>query len=167
MGIVAAPKRPQTALISGPAELARPGSAGARRYHPGMAGDQETVTAAAAVTVGSELVPGAGARPPGPVAVAAELLARTRAELPVLAGLGEREELLAAAWLASLRAPRTRRAYAGDMRGWPGWLADRGVDVLGAGRVHVDLWVAGQQDRGAESSTVRRRLSGRAAELLR
>ncbi len=123
-----------------------------------MAGDQETVTAAAAVTAG-ELVPRAGARPPGPAAIAAELLARTRAELPVLAGLGEREELLAAAWLASLRAPRTRRAYAGDVRGWLGWLADRGVDVLGAGRVHVDLWVAGQQDRGAESSTVRLRLS--------
>ena len=31
--------------------------------------------------------------------------------------------------------------------------------MLGAGRVHVDLWVAGQQDQGAESSTVRRRLS--------
>ena len=40
-------------------------------------------------------MPRAGARPPGPAAVAAELLARTRAELPVLAGLGEREELLA------------------------------------------------------------------------
>ncbi len=89
------------------------------RYHPvlsvpvvtirGMAGDQETVTAAAAVAAGGDLVPRAGARPLGPVAIAAELLARTRAELPVLAGLGEREELLAAAWLASLRAPRTRR----------------------------------------------------------
>jgi site-specific recombinase XerD len=123
-----------------------------------MAGDQETTTAAAAGT-GGELVRRAGARPPEPAAVAAELVARTRAELPVLAGLGEREELLAAAWLASLRAPRTRRAYAGDVRGWLGWLAERGTDVLGAGRVHVDLWVASQQDRGAESSTVRRRLS--------
>jgi site-specific recombinase XerD len=123
-----------------------------------MAGDQETVAAAAAVT-GGELVPRAGARPLGPAPIAAELLARTRAELPMLAGLGEREELLAAAWLASLRVPRTRRAYAGDVRGWLGWLAERGTDVLGAGRVHVDLWVAGQQDRGAESSTVRRRLS--------
>ena len=124
-----------------------------------MAGDQETVTAAAAVTAGGNLVPWAGARPLGPAVIAAELLARTRAELPVLAGLGEREELLAAAWLASLRAARTRRAYAGDVRGWLGWLAERGVDVLGAGRVHVDLWAAAQQDRGAESSTVRRRLS--------
>ena len=139
------------------------------RYHPvlsvpvvtirGMAGDQETVTAAAAVTAGGDLVPWAGARPPGPVAIAAELLARTRAELPVLAGLGEREELLAAAWLASLRAARTRRAYAGDVRGWLGWLAERGTDVLDAGRVHVDLWAAGQQDQGAEAASVRRRLS--------
>ena len=130
------------------------------RYHPvlsvpavtirGMAGDQETVTAAAAVAAGGDLVPRAGARPPGPAAIAAELLARTRAELPVLAGLGEREELLAAAWLASLRAARTRRAYAGDVRGWLGWLAERGTDVLDAGRVHVDVWAAGQQDRGAE-----------------
>jgi len=45
------------------------------------------------------------------------------------------------------------------VRGWLGWLTERGVDVLDAGRVHVDLWAAGQQDRGAESSTVRRRLS--------
>ena len=139
------------------------------RYHPvlsvpaatirGMAGDQETVTAAAAVTAGGDLVPRASARPLGPVAIAAELLARTRAELPVLAGLGEREELLAAVWLASLRAARTRRACAADVRGWLGWLTERGVDVLDAGRVHVDLWAAAQQDRGAESSTVRRRLS--------
>ena len=67
------------------------------RYHPvlsvpastirGMAGDQETVTAEAAVTAGGDLVPRAGAPPLGPVAIAAELLARTRAELPVLAGL--------------------------------------------------------------------------------
>jgi len=88
----------------------------------GMAGDQETVTAVAAVTAGGDLVPWAGARQPGPAVIAAELPQRTRAELPVLAGLGEREELLAAAWLASLRAARTRRAYAGDVRGWLGSL---------------------------------------------
>jgi hypothetical protein len=90
------------------------------RYHPvlsvpvvtirGMAGDQETVTTAATVTARGDLVPRAGTRLPGPAAIAAELLARTRAELPVLAGLGAREELLTAAWLASLRAARTRRA---------------------------------------------------------
>ena len=101
------------------------------------------------------------ARLTGPArdAVTAELLARTRAELPVLAGLGEREELLTAAWLASLRAPRTRRAYASDIQGWLGWLTERGTDVLDAGRVHVDMWAAGQQDQGAEAASVRRRLS--------
>ena len=125
----------------------------------GMAGDQETVTTAAAETGGGGLVPRAGARPPEPMGIATELLARTRAELPMLAGPDEREELLAAAWLASLRAPRTRRAYAGDVRGWLEWLAERGTDVLDAGRVHVDVWVAAQQDHGAESSTMRRRLS--------
>ena len=84
---------------------------------------------------------------------------KQRTGLPVLAGLSEREELLAAVWLASLRAARTRRAYAGDVRGWLGWLAKRGTDVLDAGRVHVDLWAAAQQDRGAEAASVRRRLS--------
>ena len=49
----------------------------------GMAGDQETVTAAAAVAEGGELVPWAGAaRPPGPAPIAAEPLARTRARAP-------------------------------------------------------------------------------------
>ena len=38
-------------------------------------------------------------------------------------------------------------------------LGQHGVDVLDAGRVYVDLWVAGQRDQGAESSSVRRRLS--------
>jgi hypothetical protein len=38
------------------------------------------------MTAGGELVPRAGPPPPGPAAAAAELLARTRAELPVLAG---------------------------------------------------------------------------------
>jgi integrase/recombinase XerD len=92
-------------------------------------------------------------------AVAGELLARARAELPAVAALGQREQMLAAAWLTSLRSPRTRRAYAGDLRGWLWWLGQRRVDVLDAGRLHVDLWVAGQQDRGAEASSVRRRLS--------
>jgi integrase len=91
--------------------------------------------------------------------VAAELLARIRAELPTVTAMGEREQLLAAAWLMSLRAPRTRRAYVGDLDGWLTWLGDRGADVLAATRVHVDLWVAAQQEHGAEASTVRRRLS--------
>jgi hypothetical protein len=39
------------------------------------------------------------------------------------------------------------------------WVVERGVDVLGAGRVHDDLWVAGQLEQGAEAARVRRRLS--------
>jgi hypothetical protein len=108
---------------------------------------------------GGELVLRAAARPGPEAAIAAELLARTRAELPVLAGLGGPDELLAAAWLASLRSPRTRRAYAGDLAGWLAWLAVRGASVLDAGRMHADLWVAAQKDQGAEASTVRRRLA--------
>ncbi len=77
-----------------------------------------------------------------PPALTDELLARILAELPMVAGLREREQLLAAAWLTSLRSQRTRRAYCGDLRAWLSWLADRSVDVLQAGRVHVDLWVA-------------------------
>jgi site-specific recombinase XerD len=92
-------------------------------------------------------------------AVAGELLARIRAELPAVAALPLREELLAAAWLTSLRSLRTRRAYATDLQAWITWLTARDVDVLDAGRVHADLWVAGQLDAGAEASSVRRRLS--------
>ena len=78
----------------------------------------------------------------GPAALAAELLGRVRAELPVTGELGEREQVLVAAWLTGLRSARTRRAYAGDVTAWLGWLADRDTDVLAAGRVHVDLWAA-------------------------
>jgi site-specific recombinase XerD len=80
-------------------------------------------------------------------------------ELPALAGLAQRERLIASAWLSSLRSARTRRAYAGDLLAWLGWLGPRGVEVLAAQRVHVDLWVTGQADAGAEASSVRRRLS--------
>lgn len=103
----------------------------------------------------AELVPAAESG-----ALAHELLGRAVAEFPVLLEVSERERLLVAAWLASLRSKRTRRAYLQDVRAWLGWCAERGVDVLAAGRVHVDLWVGGLGDVGAESSTTRRRLSG-------
>jgi integrase/recombinase XerD len=110
---------------------------------PSMAGDLERLPA-----------PGAG-----PAGVAAELTGRIRAELPVIAGLAEREQVLVAAWLTGLRSARTRRAYAGDMTAWLGWLAARDTEVLAAGRVHVDLWAATWLDAGAAASSVRRRLS--------
>jgi Phage integrase, N-terminal SAM-like domain len=99
----------------------------------------------------SSATPGAG--------LAAELLGRVRAELPVVGELGEREQVLVSAWLTGLRSARTRRAYAGDAAAWLGWLAARETDVLAAGRVHVDLWAATQLDAGAAASSVRRRLS--------
>ena len=82
-----------------------------------------------------------------------------RAELPAVGGLGEREQLLVSAWLTGLRSARTRRAYAGDVVAWLGWLAGRETGALAAGRVHVDLWAATQLDAGAAASSVRRRLS--------
>jgi site-specific recombinase XerD len=99
-----------------------------------------------------------GSAHPGAV-VAEEMLRRAVGELPRLAELPARERLLVAAWVTSLRAARTRRAYFADLHGWAGWLAARGVELLGAGRVHVDLWVTLQHAGGAEAASVRRRLS--------
>lgn len=101
----------------------------------------------------------ASTRPPT-AAVADELVNHLIAELPALAALDDRDRLLAAAWLASLRSARTRRSYAGDLLGWQVWLAERSLELLGAARVHVNLWVRAQQHAGAGDASVRRRLSG-------
>jgi integrase/recombinase XerD len=87
------------------------------------------------------------------------MLARLDVEHPALAGHPDRERLLAAAWLAGYRSPRTRRAYAGDLAAWLDWLHEVGVDVLDARRVHVDLWVRQLLDAGAAPSSTARRLS--------
>src|SRR5262245_26045392 len=89
----------------------------------------------------------------GPALVAGELLARTIGELP------GQERLLVSAWLTGLRSPRTRRAYAADVAAWLGWLGQRHTGALGAARVHVDMWVAGQLGGGAAAASARRRLS--------
>jgi hypothetical protein len=70
-----------------------------------------------------------------PALLTAELLGRMRAELPVVGELGEREQVLVAAWLTGLRSPRTRGAYAADVAASLGWLTRRGTDVRAAGRV--------------------------------
>jgi hypothetical protein len=80
---------------------------------------QTALSSAESFAVG--LPPVAAGHPGG--RAAAELVTRVRAELPAMAGLPAREELLAAAWLMSLRSGRTRRAYAGDLRAWLAWLA--------------------------------------------
>ncbi|MGH3099234.1 MAG: tyrosine-type recombinase/integrase [Streptosporangiales bacterium] len=91
--------------------------------------------------------------------VAGELVASAVADRPELGELPAPEQTLAAAWLASLRSARTRRGYATDWLAWHTWLTERGVDVLAAGRVHVDLWVRQQQTAGAAASSICRRLS--------
>jgi len=74
--------------------LYHPVNVGAWRYHPGMPSDLELLPAPA--------LPGrAGA---GPASVAGELLGRVRAELPVVGGLGERDQVLVSAWLTGLRS---------------------------------------------------------------
>ena len=98
--------------------------------------------------------------PSAAVGMAGELVAHVLAELPALAVLDDRERLLAAAWLASLRSARTRHSYAGDLLSWQAWLAERGLELLEASRVQVDLWVRTQQHAGAGDASVRRRLSG-------
>lgn len=89
-----------------------------------------------------------------------ELVDRATTEFPAVAELGERERLLVAAWLSSLRSARTRRGYLSDVRSWLYWLDERAVDALAATRVHVDLWVGGLLAEGIEASSVCRRLSG-------
>ena len=114
-----------------------------------MPGDLERLPAYVAVAA-----PGAGQRRWRP-----SCSAGCGPSCPRSASSGEREQVLVAAWLTGLRSARTRRAYAGDLAAWLGWLADRDTDVLAAGRVHVDLWAATQLDAGAAASSVRRRLS--------
>jgi hypothetical protein len=65
----------------------------------------------------------------------------------VVGGLGEREQVLVAAWLTGLAVGANRRAYAADVVAWlAGWLAGRETGALAAGRVHVHLWAATQLD---------------------
>jgi len=69
-----------------------------------------------------------------PAVLAGELVHRVWAELPVVGELGGREQLLVSAWLTGLRSARTRRAYAGDVVAWLGWLAGRETGVLAGAR---------------------------------
>ena len=75
----------------------------------------------------------------GPATLAGELLGRVQAELPVVGGLGEREQVLVSAWLTGLWSARTRHAHAGDVAAWLGWLAGRGPMRWRPRRVYVDL----------------------------
>lgn len=100
---------------------------------------------------------GALASAAGPVVD--ELLARLDDEHLALSGLPARERLLAAAWLASYRSARTRRAYAADLDARLRWLCAVGIHALHVSRVHVDLYVRRLLDTGAAASSTSRRLS--------
>jgi site-specific recombinase XerD len=65
---------------------------------------------------------------------------------------------VAAAFLAGY-GPATREAYARDLRAWGDYLADVGVGVLAAHRVHVDAWARQSEESGTAPATVARRLS--------
>lgn len=81
-------------------------------------------------------------------------------EAPGLAALRDPEvKLLAAGWLAGFRSPRTRRAYGGDLVAFDRWCTARGLGVLGAGRVQVDLYVTDLLQQPQAASSVSRRIS--------
>ena len=72
---------------------------------------------------------------------------------------GDRDPLqLAAAYLAGY-APATRANYWRDLQHFAAWCAGRGIDLLDAERVHVDLWVRWATDEGYAPGTISRRLS--------
>ena len=97
---------------------------------------------------------------PASAAPGVELLERVSDDVAVLAGLTDpRLQLVVAGWLAGFRSTRTRRAYGADLAAFAAWCAPRGLDVLSARRVQVDLHITGMLDAGAAASTVARRLS--------
>lgn len=75
-------------------------------------------------------------------------------------GLGPRLlDQIRAAWLLAQSSAHTRQAYARDLQAWEGFLADLGVEVLAARRVHVDAWMRTRQAAGDAPSTRNRRLA--------
>ena len=83
--------------------------------------------------------------------MAAELVYRVRAELPVTGELGEREQVLVSALLTGMRSARACRAYAGDIAAWLGWLTERGPARLRLGGCTWTCGAATQLDAGRQS----------------
>jgi integrase/recombinase XerD len=67
---------------------------------------------------------------------------------------------LAGAWLESVGAPNTRRAYRRDLEEWTAWLGECDVGLLEASREHVDGWVGSLERDGRAPATRSRKLSG-------
>src|SRR5688500_17646156 len=71
-----------------------------------------------------------------------------------------RFDRLAAAWLASLGAERTRSAYRGDLDRFTSWLDGRGIESpLGATSRHVSGFRRSLEAAGESGSTMARRMS--------
>jgi hypothetical protein len=93
---------------------------------PAMPGDLERLPAAAAAAA-----PGAG-----PAALAAELLGRMRAGLPVISELEERDQVVVSAWLTGLRS--VRWGYTHALAWSPVTTAARSAPVTGRGTALPD-----------------------------
>lgn len=65
---------------------------------------------------------------------------------------------VAAAFLAGY-GTSTRDAYWRDLQRWAAWCATHDLTIMGARRVHVDLYTRQQLEQGAAPSSVSRRLS--------
>ena len=78
--------------------------------------------------------------------------------LPLDDDLPDEAELAAAAFLARYQG-RTLEAYHHDLRGFFQWASDTGLDVLGATRPQIELYVRAMEERGLAATTIDRRLS--------
>lgn len=66
---------------------------------------------------------------------------------------------LATGWLVGFGNPRTRRAYATDLRQWSGWLGIAGVGVLEATRTHLEAWARTLEAEDRSPATIARKLA--------
>lgn len=78
--------------------------------------------------------------------------------LPLDDDLPDEAELAAAAFLARYQG-RTLEAYRHDLRAFFQWASDTGLDVLGATRPQIELYVRAMEERGLAATTIDRRLS--------
>jgi site-specific recombinase XerD len=72
-------------------------------------------------------------------------------------------EALAGAFLAGFSNLRTRDAYRYDLKRWFEFAATTGIDILGAKRSMIDLFVRQMELDGLAPNTVNRRLTAMAS----
>lgn len=82
----------------------------------------------------------------------------TQLALPLDDDLPDEAEQAAAAFVARYQG-RTLDAYRHDLRAFFQWALDAGLDVLGATRPQIELYVRAMEERGLAATTIDRRLS--------